>query len=174
MAQTHTHPLQLADLHLPALPDPWPLAWGWWASALLIIILLALLYLVVNHLKARRSLKAGKKQALAQLKRAQSVSEMNTLLRQAALTYFPREQVAGLSGHHWMAFLDHQLPEQHRGFVSLNNAWTQALYASEIGDDIRGACRHQAEIWLRHALPPRFPQHTPAMKGDAAKGDRHV
>ncbi|NAW64151.1 DUF4381 domain-containing protein [Photobacterium halotolerans] len=174
MAQTHTHPLQLADLHLPALPDPWPLAWGWWASALLIIILLTLLYLVVSHLKVRRNLKAGKNQALAQLKRAQSVSEINTLLRQAALTYFPREQVAGLSGHHWMAFLDHQLPEQHQGFVSLNDAWTQALYASKVGDDIHNACRHQAEIWLRHALPPRSPQHTPAMKRDAAKGDRHV
>ncbi|WP_311567489.1 DUF4381 domain-containing protein [Photobacterium arenosum] len=174
MAQTHTHPLQLADLHLPALPDPWPLAWGWWASALLVIILLALLYLVVNQLKARRGLKAGKKQALRQLKHAQSVSELNTLLRQAALTYFPREQVAGLSGHQWMAFLDHRLPEQHRGFVLLNDAWTQALYASETRDDIRDACRHQAEIWLRHALPPRIPQHTPAMKGDAAKGDRHV
>ncbi|WP_120512896.1 DUF4381 domain-containing protein [Photobacterium salinisoli] len=174
MAQTHTHPLQLAELHLPAMPDPWPLAWGWWASALLIIILLALLYLVVNHLKAVHGIKAGKKQALQQLKHTHSVSEINTLLRQAALTYFPREQVAGLSGHHWMAFLDHQLTEQHRGFVSLNDAWTQALYASETEDGIRNACRHQAEIWLRHALPPRFPQHIPVIKEGTAKGDRHV
>lgn len=174
MAQTQTHPLQLADLHLPAIPDPWPLAWGWWASALLIIALFTLLYIVLNHIKTQRGLKKGKKQALNQLKHTQSVSEINTLLRQAALTYFPRDQVAGLSGYQWMAFLDHQLAEQHQGFVSLNDAWTQALYASETEEDIRDACRHQAEIWLKHALPPRFPQHSQAGKEDATKGDRHV
>ncbi|WP_330961969.1 DUF4381 domain-containing protein [Photobacterium sp. 53610] len=164
MTQTQTHPLQLAELHLPSPPDLWPLAWGWWVSALALILSAALIYFVARQLQQKRRQQAARKLALARLKQAGSVSEINTLLRQTALTYFPRAQVAGLNGNAWLTFLDHQLQPQHQGFIALSETWTTAMYAPQVENDILSHCRAQAVIWVKHL---QLPQHAPNDQGES-------
>ncbi|KDM90711.1 DUF4381 domain-containing protein [Photobacterium galatheae] len=170
MTQTQTHPLQLADLHLPSPPDLWPLAWGWWVSALVFILSATLIYFIMRQIQHKRRQQSAKKLALIRLKQAGSVSEINTLLRQTALTYFPRSQVAGLNGNAWLAFLDHQLPEQYQGFTAFSDTWTHAMYAPHVQDDMLNRCRSQAVLWVRHM---NLPQHSPSDQ-TSHKGVRHV
>ena len=110
-------PTSLDRLHdivaAPAVPW-WPPAVGWyWLFGLLFLLLIVLLLrslLLWQHNRYRR-------EALAELathesaltdpaRRAVALSAMAELLKRAALTAFPREQVATLTGPAWFAFLD--------------------------------------------------------------------
>lgn len=111
--------IPLRDLHLPQLVGWWPLAPGWW-----ILIGAALLCLAYGVLLAFRRFRsnAPRRRALAELRYLKSeyawrqdavrlgigVSE---LLRRAMLAYAPREEVAGLTGRHWLEWLDQGLPD---------------------------------------------------------------
>lgn len=110
-----TDPLaQLKDIHLPNAVDWWPPAPGWYALAILILVLL--FYSV--HLAYRRyAASLAKKQALLLLNACQKRYEqehnvpltsahISELLRRVALVYFPREHVAGLHGNEWLQFLN--------------------------------------------------------------------
>lgn len=113
--------LPLRDLHLPATIDWWPLAYGWW-------ILLGLLLLTLGYIGYQQWMRwregAARRRALSELKRLQEqyaadgdaaafVIAVSTLLRRGMLAYAPRAEVAGLSGDHWLAWLDRGLPEPY-------------------------------------------------------------
>jgi cbb3-type cytochrome oxidase subunit 3 len=104
---------KLRDIHLPEPISFWPLAPGWYALALLSLLLIGLAYYFI-----RRSQKnaAAKRQALILLQdyeqdylknKNSQVAAMNVseLLRRVALVYFPRDEVAGLEGEAWLLFL---------------------------------------------------------------------
>lgn len=104
----------LRDIHLPPPVDWWPPAPGWW---LLAALLLAFLVLLVRAWRARRRRRALHDEALAALEairaryreqgdRQQLVRDLSRLLRRVAISRFPREEVAGLVGEEWLAFLD--------------------------------------------------------------------
>ncbi len=119
---------QLRDIHLPAPVSWWPPAPGWWL--LLAIILLAVIGigLVVND----RRRNAWRRTALAELAslreqyQAQpvapqrSVADLSVLMRRVAISRFPRDEAAKLSGGEWLAFLD-------------RNGRTGAGFQSELG-----------------------------------------
>ena len=104
---------QLKDIHLPAPIGWWPLAPGWYCLA---IGLLLLLLAVVYYFYRRHQWAKPKKQALYLLQQyeqayvtdqnaqlaAQRISE---LLKRVALVYYPRAEVANLSGEAWLLFL---------------------------------------------------------------------
>ena len=47
---------QLKDIHTPQGVDWWPLAWGWWVAALLVVALLCgLIYIIVRHIRFNRA-----------------------------------------------------------------------------------------------------------------------
>lgn len=152
MKQTLSTLLQLNPLHLPPAPSWWPLAWGWLS---LIGTALALLVLVVFLIRRRRIKLAPKKAALRIFtisKDKMSPSDAIELVRQAALCYFPREEIAKLSGREWYAFLDSYTSKT----VFTDNAitWQKALYHKEsITDpsDLVNDCQE----WIQLALPPR-------------------
>jgi hypothetical protein len=105
---------QLKDIHLPHAISTWPTAPGW-------VILIALLtmtigYLIYRYYQRRRSLYTVKF-ALSVLDKLKSLSvsnpeniniaaQISTLIRRNALHYFRREDIAGLSGHAWLTFLN--------------------------------------------------------------------
>ncbi|MFQ5635252.1 MAG: DUF4381 domain-containing protein [Gammaproteobacteria bacterium] len=111
--------IPLRDLHLPEVIGWWPLAPGWWALSILLVIGLVLL--------ARRGLRsyrqnAARRAALARLKVLQAEFalsrdaaslgvQLSALLRRVMLAYAPRDEVAGLTGSDWLAWLDRGLPE---------------------------------------------------------------
>jgi hypothetical protein len=105
--------LQLRDIHLPGNPGWWPPAPGWWLVAVIGLALLAWLTIVALrryrvHRRRRRILSelAGLERELASEPTPDALARMAVLLRRLALTRFPRERVAGLSGSAWLGFLD--------------------------------------------------------------------
>ncbi|MCG3721055.1 DUF4381 domain-containing protein [Vibrio cincinnatiensis] len=144
--------LNLNALHLPDLPSWWPLAWGWWIS-LAVVLLLTLLILCLAIWKRKRL--APKKTALRLLTQSngyQTPSAAMELLRQVALCYYPRDYIAPLTGHEWYAFLDNQLGQSR--FVPNVTLWQQALYQKTPithPEQLISDC----QLWINEALPPK-------------------
>ena len=106
---------QLRDWHLPDPIQWWPPAPGWWISAA--VLLAVLLWLVGVRWRRHRRRGAAARSALRELAALREtaradgdarafVAALSRLLRRFALARFPREQVAGLTGDAWLAFLD--------------------------------------------------------------------
>lgn len=104
----------LRDWHLPEPISWWPPAPGWWVLGGLILILMVI---AVRWWGARRRRSAPARAALAELEALSSrlangsgqrhdVAAVSILLRRLALARYPRDQVAGLTGPAWLAFLD--------------------------------------------------------------------
>jgi hypothetical protein len=105
--------LELRDIHLPPPPPFWPPAPGWWVLAALLLVLLAWAGRVLwkrQGLRRQRRLVldtlAHLEEGLASEPTPEALAEVSALLRRLALTRFPREQVAVLSGVAWLDFLD--------------------------------------------------------------------
>lgn len=130
----------------------WPLAWGWWVLILLVLSsTLAIGYhLTKSYLRLR-----AKRAALVQLKHnGNSLSELNLLTKQAALAYFPRQQIAPLQGQDWFRFLVRQMPaKRQNAFSAQLEDWQDAVYRPQQNQDIE-AYRSLMTTWVRHALPP--------------------
>ncbi len=105
--------LQLQDIHLPESASFWPLAAGWWILfALIVAIAIWLTFKAIKKAKQR----TYRKKILAKFKVLEEklktdpsnavIAEINTLLRQLAITYYPRSKVASLTGGDWLHFLD--------------------------------------------------------------------
>jgi len=105
--------LPLRDIHMPDAVSWWPPAPGWW-GLLGLILLLIIIVLVVRSWRRRRRLRNS---AVEELKRIcdafdqhndalRLVRELSVLLRRIAISYFPRTDVASLTGDDWLRFLD--------------------------------------------------------------------
>ncbi len=111
--------LPLRDIHLPEPITWWPPAPGWW----LLLILFCTLILVIFLLRRRAAKKRRepKQIALRELEKLQTkyqqnpqklVQEISILLRRFCLSYYPRAEVASLTGEAWLQFLDKQVEGQ--------------------------------------------------------------
>lgn len=103
---------QLKDIHLPPDIIWWPLAPGWW---ILIALLASLIGIGVWKWLHHRRTHAYKRQAQSELQALKSqysdnpnlyCQQLSQLLRRVALMSFPQQQVASLTGHDWLSFLD--------------------------------------------------------------------
>jgi len=110
--------LPLRDLHLPEAIGWWPLAPGWWI--VLVLMAAALGYLSWRLFK-RWQFHAPRRYALRELARFEAEylehrnpvllgKQLSELLRRGMLAYAPREEVAGLTGEAWLAWLDNGMP----------------------------------------------------------------
>src|SRR5574343_758173 len=98
--------LPIRDIHLPASVSWWPPAIGWWLLLLAALLLAGALWLW----RRRQHRQRRRKQALHQLQalRAQAgqplacVQQISQWLRQVAVNYYPRQQVAALQGETWL------------------------------------------------------------------------
>ncbi len=155
-------PLPLADLHLPAEPSWWPLAWGWWVALALVLIMIAA---SIWWLQRQRRQNRAKKSALKLLtnihtsKMFQQQSEQkkvtyaNDVLRQVCLSYYPRYIMAGLHSEQWYQFLDSQSNKAR--FKQNQQQWHSALYQKHDIDE--QSCQQlieQVTTWVKDALPP--------------------
>lgn len=152
MAQSLTNILALNPIHLPPSPSWWPLAWGWISLVGCIFVALLLIYLIIRW-RIKRI--APKKTALRLLNPTHgklTPSDAIELVRQAAFCYFPRKEIAHLTGQEWYAFLDKQFGKP----LFLPNAllWQQTLYQhthSENEVKLIDDCYQ----WIQHSLPPK-------------------
>lgn len=135
---------QLAPPHAPPPPGWWPLAPGWWA--LLIVFVLVTGAFIYWH--SRKDVRL-RRLALRELKMLQANSEDDTalardlehLLRRYAVARFGRDEVAGLSGERWLAFV------VERGGV----AWSGESGASLLRAAYGGAATAHRAAWLTGA-----------------------
>lgn len=104
---------QLRDLQLPDAVGLWPPAPGWW---LLAVLSLGVLFWLGRTLYRRWRTNRYRKQALRELTQLgqselrqqqpqQWLQQLNQLLRRTALTAYPPQAVAPLSGTAWVDFL---------------------------------------------------------------------
>lgn len=105
---------QLRAYRLPEPLDWWPPAPGWWVLFGLILVTAAVAAMWVRR---QRSLTASSRQAQRELEHlrrqldvdgdtAGFVRQVSSLLRRYALTKWPSQDIAGLTGDAWLAFLD--------------------------------------------------------------------
>ncbi|MGL5290981.1 MAG: DUF4381 domain-containing protein [Vibrionaceae bacterium] len=149
---THPNlPLPLADLHLPPEPGIWPLAWGWW---LIIISNVLILSISIYSIWRYRKRHCAQKQALQKLGDCKTIGQINALLKQAALSYFPRTQVASLTGMQWLRFLDSFLKRPL--FTKQQDLWlTGSFSRTAVSTKQLRVSKKIAKKWLLKALPPK-------------------
>lgn len=105
---------QLKDIHLPSNIYMGPIAPGW---MIVFILLLGLLSCLIYIWYRKNQRKKTVKFALLKLKMLKNLiaenpkniniaAEISTLIRRTALLYFPRADIAGLSGNDWLNFLN--------------------------------------------------------------------
>ena len=143
----------LRDIHGPPAPEFWPPAPGWIALACLGVALgLAAAAVAARWWRAGRF----RREALASLRslRARHAAgapdteiaiALSALIRRVALACRPREEVAGLTGDQWIAWLESTLPGLG---VSARTVLLDAPYARRCPCDVAralAACEH----WIR-------------------------
>jgi len=105
----------LPDLIAQLVPPPVPEAISLWpqtplAKTLLAILSVFAIYLIWRAFRHYRK-NAYRRAALKALRTVQDdPGEIAELLRRTALAVYPRQQVAGLTGADWLAFLNRQYP----------------------------------------------------------------
>ena len=109
--------LPLRDLHLPDPVGMWPLAPGWW---LVLAVAAGVAVWLLSIAWRRHRVNAPRRYALRELAAIESSyrrhqdavlfgKEISELLRRGMLAYAPREEVAGLTGEAWLAWLDRDM-----------------------------------------------------------------
>jgi hypothetical protein len=162
MATAPADPTSLQNLHDIVLPQTvswWPLAPGWY-GLISITLILAIGWGVRQWLRYRANY--YRREALLELQRLQQESRipkrhraaltaLPVLLKRAALSAYPRAEVASLSGASWRHFLDanaasHDFNASAGEILStLSYRPDRSVSAAEI-DTLCAAIEH----WLRH------------------------
>ncbi len=100
--------LPLRDIHLPESVSWWPPAWGWWLSAILLIVIMLLISWLIKSLRKPVLRKRAIAEINAVIKGYQQHADKEILLQQISIalrriviSYRNRPEVAGLTGEHW-------------------------------------------------------------------------
>ncbi len=151
-AATNPALASLKDIQPPDVVASWPIAYGYWLTlTLLIMTIIAIFYRV----KRQRRYSAPKRIVIAALKDLDPnheafSSQVNTLIKRAAMSYLPREQVAGLEGQDWYRWMDSQVKRPNSQLQQLlDKRYQREGLAS--GDAL--TLKSLAHQWLKEALP---------------------
>jgi hypothetical protein len=151
----------LNDIVLPADVSWWPLATGWY---FIFGFLLALLGWVCYQLLRRWLNNRYRRAALRELQliadkmqreedRASSLRQIPVLLKRAALSAYPRNQVASLAGKDWRDFLNSRLknPSFTESIaITLQKVSYSTGNLSEVDTQAATALLDASRDWLQH------------------------
>jgi len=118
--------LNLRDIHLPEPISWWPIAPGWWIVTAGILLLLVLIFITrkiyLSH-QLKRDISSEIDIIKQQFQQTQNRSELarslSILLRRASITYYPAENIAGLTGEDWLSLLDTSWSEKDHNKSSI-------------------------------------------------------
>ncbi|MCK5396288.1 MAG: DUF4381 domain-containing protein [Gammaproteobacteria bacterium] len=127
--------LDLRDIHLPEPITWWPIAPGWWA-VIASLFLVVIVFFIIKKIHANRQLKRDIKSELETIKQqfqqiqdqSQLAKSLSILLRRASITYYPKTDIAGLTGNDWLAYLD-----------KTNSTSSRVKFQSDIGNILLSA-----------------------------------
>lgn len=155
--------LDLRDIHLPDGISWWPLAPGWWIMLSIILLSLAVGIFLYRR-KQRRRMHRAATHEFANIKVAyaqhgdvqQLVKALSVWLRRVCLSFYPRVDVAGLTGQAWLEFLDNNLStmqfSEGAGQVLISAPYQQVAKLN--ADELLTVC----QAWLSNL--PRHAQQT--------------
>ncbi len=159
-AMTMNNPLnRLRDIHLPDPVSWWPLAPGWYVlAALMAILLIVAAYQFLQWRRWQKPKRAALKlleeyqlQANNPNNNALISARISELLRRVALVYYPREQVAGLSGEDWLDFLNHS--SRNLSFSPVRELLLEAPYSSLPPSSLTPLF-NRARAWIKQRRKP--------------------
>lgn len=153
----------LNPIFTPDTVPYWPLGPAWYVlAAVIVLVLLWIAY----RLYRRWQRNAYRRVALAQLKvlsgelqkletRRKALQDLAALLKRVALSRFPREEVASLSGEAWLAFLSKTSRgadfQTQAGHLMISGSYQKAAVLEAISDDQLGELTALAQRWIeRH------------------------
>lgn len=149
--------LELRDIQVPAAPGWFPLAPGWW-----ILLAVSFFSLIVGVIYMRRRRQYNFQLAQQELRyfvsQYQDIEDKRRLLlglsrwlRQVAILAFPEREIAGLTGHNWVEFLDETMPGSEftggHGYIFAGEVY--AAQADIDANDILSLC----QTWLDRVKP---------------------
>jgi hypothetical protein len=149
----------LNDIVVPAAVGWWPLASGWYVVAGIVAVLLA--WFVARSARQWKA-SAYRRAALLELQslidnsrdslgRSSSLRQLPSLLKRTALSVYPRENVAGLSGENWFNFLNAKVAEPsftESTFETLNRIAYTTGDLVDIHDDAVEAVFNACRSWI--------------------------
>ena len=154
----------LNDIVLPASVSWWPMANGWYF--LIGFFLIAIVWLAYRSIR-RWNKDSYRREALQELhllaertqnaeNRAASLRQLPVLLKRSALSAYPRQQVAALSGADWIGFLNSQtnrpvFTDTTAGLLNSISYNTGNL--DNIDDSSKAALLDAIKKWLKHHQP---------------------
>lgn len=165
-------PTSLDNLHDIVVPDPGP----WWPPAVGWLVFVSLVAVGVAWLCVHRCLVWYKNRyrgaALAELNRIKStvgeqgrhrsIRELDHVLKRVALSAWPRQQVASLSGDRWIDFLNQNgnLPGGRQAFNSdqvrvIRDIAYSSKACQRLTEQEFGHLFDAAELWIRRHQVPR-------------------
>jgi hypothetical protein len=154
MAEVQDPLAALRDIHLPAPPDLWPPAPGWWVLGVLVIAL-CVHGAYLGHKLWRRN--AYRRQGLKELDslfaRSESsttelLADLNDLLKRVALSCSSRDDVAQLTGESWVAYLDSKIPG-HEFTMGAGQVLIDGPYSETSHDINRSELQRVARLWIQ-------------------------
>lgn len=159
--------LPLRDIHLPDSISWWPPAIGWWLLPLLLILIIAAFYLYRRYRKQHKTINY-QKAALSELSHIEKqfpethsmeyLRQISALLRRIMLSYYPRENVASLTGERWFEEL-HKLSKGDFFSAEQQLLILQAAYRPSAEFD-RTALQKTCKQWIE-ALPKNAVMESP-------------
>lgn len=161
----------LNDIVLPVEVSWWPLATGWYFLFGLLLIVIAwtgyqLLRRWLNNRYRRAALQELRSLAndlQDEVSRDSSLKKIPVLLKRTALSAYPRNQVASLSGSDWHHFLNSKLKNPSFTEVAattLDRISYSAGELSEVDSNAETALLNASFYWLKHHQPASGPENS--------------
>ncbi|MEN8201587.1 MAG: DUF4381 domain-containing protein [Bacteroidota bacterium] len=160
LVQDTIHITGIEPMIAPDAVPFWPPAPGWYVLAgLLMLLLVFLATRWVVHRRRNRYRVTALQQLNEIERRAGGIPDqkellaLNSLLKKTALTVYPREEVASLTGKDWMAFLAENCRDAEPGDVVeslLTRATFQPPGETKIDTGDWKALLFFSERWIRH------------------------
>lgn len=136
---------RLHDFYQPPPPSWRPQTVGWYV---VFAILSALLLWLLVHLVRRRLADRYRREALRELAVVKP-EHLSELLKRTALSAWPREEVAALSGEEWLKFLDNSAQSNLFESAPANRIEQLALEPAPLTREDEAALRVAAQTWIR-------------------------
>ena len=164
--------LNLRDIHLPEPISWWPIAPGWWiivASILLIIAVALISRKIYISKQLKRDIKAELENIKQQFQQTQNKSQLakslSALLRRASISYYPKADIAGLTGNNWLSYLDDSNSNSSANNSFQSDVGKVLLSAPYLPDDSRldfdaQTLIHLCDSWLQSPHKKFLREHT--------------